>query len=71
MARKSNFELMLILNSLGAYVGIFLLMYVFAKVFGESAMPAIEMMLKWMWVPGMTFLLGVCLFVWRRILSPR
>ena len=56
----------LTLNSFGALAGMVGLIFVFAKIFGESAIPAINMMISLMYIPMATFVIGIMGWIfWR------
>lgn len=58
--RKSgNLFVGLTLNSVGALVGIVGLIFIFAKSFGELAIPAINMMTLMLYIPITTLVIGV------------
>lgn len=57
--KKGNFFVGLTFNSLGALVGIVGLIFIFAKSFGELAIPAINMMSLMLYIPITTLVIGV------------
>jgi hypothetical protein len=56
---KSRFFLGLALNSIGTLFVMVCLMFLFAKTFGEVAIPAIHMMTFMMCIPVGTLLIGI------------
>jgi len=57
--RKKNIFISLTFNSAAALVGIIGLMAVFAKSFGELAIPALQMMTFFLYIPVVTFCIGI------------
>jgi hypothetical protein len=57
--KAGNIFIGLTFNSFGALVGIVGLMFVFAKTFGESAIPAISMMSNLLHIPIATLVTGI------------
>lgn len=57
--RTSGFFLRLTLNSFVAIVSIFAVLILFAKTFGELALPAIHMVTGLLWIPILLFLIGI------------
>ena len=56
---KRRFFLGLALNSLGALFVMVCLMFLFARNFGETAIPAIHMMTYIMYIPIGTLIIGI------------
>jgi len=54
----------LALNSLGVIFSIVGLMFVFARSFGELAVPAIHMMTLLIYVPIISFVIGILGWLW-------
>lgn len=57
--KAGNIFVGLTFNSFGVMVGIVGLMYVFAKSFGELAIPAINMMALMLYIPITTLVIGI------------
>jgi hypothetical protein len=62
--KRRNIFIGLALNSLGALFAIVGLMFVFARSFGELAVPAIQMMTFMMYIPIVTLIIGILGWFW-------
>jgi|GEM_PF-3316885 hypothetical protein len=62
--KRRNIFIGLALNSLGVIFSIVGLMIVFARSFGELAIPAIHMMSLMMYIPIGTLIIGVFGWLW-------
>jgi hypothetical protein len=56
---NGNWFIELTIKSLGVFVIIVALMIVFAKIFGELAIPAINMMSPMLYIPIATLVIGI------------
>jgi len=66
MRRRENFFFGMALKSFAALVGIVGLMVVFARSFGELAIPAIHYMGLMMYLPMTTLVVGILGWLWTK-----
>ena len=64
--KTENIFIGLTFNSFGALVGIVGLMFLFAKVFGELAIPAISTMGVLLYIPVVTLVIGIFGWIFSR-----
>ena len=64
--KAGNMFIGLTFNSFGAVIGIVGLMFVFAKNFGELAIPAISMMTNLLYIPIATLVIGILGWIFTR-----
>jgi hypothetical protein len=62
--KKRNFFLGLALKSLGTLFAMICLMFLFARSFGEMAIPALHMLTFMMYIPIITLIIGILGWFW-------